>query len=466
MGYPHKTHPRETAVLSKYFGQPEARTLDGWRKNGGYKALEQALLMEPSQIVDIIKASGLRGRGGAGFPTGVKWSFMKPGDGKPHYLCCNADESEPGTFKDREIMRWTPHSLIEGCAIGAYAIGAEVAYVYIRGEFTEPIARMEAALAEAYAANILGRNAMGSGKRVDVYVHKGAGAYICGEETAMMESLEGKRGNPRIKPPFPAVSGVFGMPTTINNVETLAAVPHIISNGAEWYKAMCLSNPKSTGTKLFSVCGNIARPGNYEVVLGFPFRDFLHELCGGPLAGRTIKAVIPGGASVPIQTLEEAEATLMDYEGFVAQGTMLGSGGVIVFDDQQSMPRHIARLARFFAHESCGQCTQCREGTAWTTKILERIVAGQGTFEDLDTLLSLADNMTGKTICVLSDSCAAPVVSGLQKFRPEFEALITGKRSSRVSGGSARSPGALSRDSGGFKKVAGAGSVAGSGAGA
>ena len=440
MGYPHKSHPRETPILSKHFGETEARTLDGWKKRGGYRALEQALNMTPTAIVDVVKASGLRGRGGAGFPTGMKWSFMKPGDGKPHYLCCNADESEPGTFKDREIMRWTPHALVEGCAIGAFAIGAETAYIYIRGEFTEPIHWMEKAVAEAYAAGIIGPNAMGSGKRIDVHVHKGAGAYICGEETALMESLEGKRGNPRIKPPFPAVSGLFAKPTTINNVETLVAVPHILMNGAEWYKAMSQSNPKSTGSKLFSVCGNIARPGNYEVVLGFPFKDFLYDLCGGPQAGRKFKAVIPGGASVPIQTMEEAEATLMDYEGFVAQGTMLGSGGVIVFDDTQSIPRMIARLARFFAHESCGQCTQCREGTAWTTKILERIVAGQGTFEDLDTLLELADSMTGKTICVLSDSCAAPVVSGLQKFRHEFEALISGKRSSKVAGSAVRSP--------------------------
>jgi NADH-quinone oxidoreductase subunit F len=432
MGYPHRSHPRETAILTKHFGETEARSLDGWKKRGGYRALELALQMEPAGVVDIVKASGLRGRGGAGFPTGLKWSFMKPGDGKPHYLLCNADESEPGTFKDREIMRWTPHALIEGCAIGSHAIGAETCYVYIRGEFQEPIERMESALKEAYAAGILGRNAMGSGRTVNVYVHKGAGAYICGEETALMESLEGKRGNPRIKPPFPAVSGAFGQPTTINNVETLAAVPHILINGAEWYKAMCLSNPKSTGTKLFSVCGNIARPGNYEVVLGFPFKDFLYDLCGGPPTGRKFKAVIPGGASVPIQTMEEAEATLMDYEGFVAQGTMLGSGGVIVFDDTQNMPRQIARLTRFFAHESCGQCTQCREGTAWTTRILDRIVAGQGSFEDFDTLLAMAENMTGKTICVLSDSCAAPVVSGLQKFRHEFEALISGKRSSSV----------------------------------
>jgi NADH-quinone oxidoreductase subunit F len=435
MGYPHKSHPRETPVLSKHFGEPEARTLDGWKARGGYKALQQALAMEPNAIIDVVKASGLRGRGGAGFPTGLKWSFMKQGDGKPHYLCCNADESEPGTFKDREIMRWTPHALIEGCAIGAHAIGAETAYIYIRGEFTEPIRVMEQALAEARAAGIIGKNAMGSGKTVDVWVHKGAGAYICGEETALMNSLEGKRGNPRIKPPFPAVSGLFGMPTTINNVETLAAVPHIINNGAEWYKAMCLSNPKSTGSKLFSVCGNVAKPGNYEVVMGFPFKEFLYDLCGGPPPGRKFKAIIPGGSSVPVITMEEAEATLMDYEGFVAQGTMLGSGGVIIFDDAQSMPRQLARLARFYAHESCAQCTQCREGTAWMTKILERIVAGQGTFEDLDTIFDLSEQMTGKTICVLSDSCGAPVTSGITKFRGEFEALIKGRRSSTVAVG-------------------------------
>ncbi len=435
MGYPHKSHPRETPVLSKHFGDPEARTLDGWKARGGYKALQQALSMEPTAIVDIVKASGLRGRGGAGFPTGLKWSFMKLGDGKPHYLCCNADESEPGTFKDREIMRWTPHALIEGCAIGAYAIGAETAYIYVRGEFTEPIKRLEDALAEARAAGIIGNNAMGTGKKIDVWVHRGAGAYICGEETALMNSLEGKRGNPRIKPPFPAVAGLFGMPTTINNVETLTAVPHILNNGAEWYKAMCLSSPKSNGSKLFSVCGNVARPGNYEVVMGFDFKEFLYDLCGGPLPGRKFKALIPGGSSVPVITIEEAESVKMDYEGFMEVGTMLGSGGVIIFDDAQSMPRQLARLSRFYAHESCAQCTQCREGTAWMTKILERIVAGQGTYEDLDTIFELAENMTGKTICVLSDSCAAPVISGINKFRGEFEALIKGKRSSTVAVG-------------------------------
>src|SRR6476619_5074560 len=331
MGYPHQSHEREAVVLSKYFGDREAISLDGWKKRDGYKALRTALGMTPADIVNVVKDSGLRGRGGAGFPTGLKWSFMKPGDGKPHYLACNADESEPGTFKDREIMRWTPHALVEGCAIGASASGAEVAYVYIRGEYTEALDKMNAACKEAYAAGILGTNAMGTGKTIHVYVHKGAGAYICGEETALMNSLEGRRGNPRIKPPFPAVAGLFGQPTTINNVETLAAVPHILNNGAAWYKALCLSNPKSTGSKLFSVCGNVSRPGNYEVTMGFPFKDFLYDLCGGPLPGRKFKAVIPGGSSVPIQTMEEAEGTLMDYEGFVAKGTMLGSGGVIIF---------------------------------------------------------------------------------------------------------------------------------------
>ncbi len=428
MGYPHRTHARETPIISRYFGDPGARTLSGWRQRGGYDALDQALDTDPQAIQALVKESGLRGRGGAGFPTGLKWSFMKP-DGKTHYLCCNADESEPGTFKDREIMRWTPHGLVEGVALAAHAIYAETAYIYIRGEFTEPFARVSMAIEEAYAAGVLGADAMGSGKRVDVHVHRGAGAYICGEETALMNSLEGRRGNPRIKPPFPAVAGLFGMPTTINNVETLATVPYIVKNGAEWYKQFGRrDNPKSIGTKLFSVCGNISRPGNYEVALGFPFKDFLYDLCGGPIPGREIKAVIPGGSSVPILTREEAEGAFMDYEGFVAAGTMLGSGGVIVFDDRQDMVKQIARLARFYAHESCAQCSQCREGTAWTTRILERIRDGDGTVEDFDTLLSIADNMSGKTICVLSDSCATPVISGLAKFRPEFEAKIVATR--------------------------------------
>ncbi len=420
MGYPHKSHPKETVVLSQYFGDADARTFKGWTKRGGYEALAQALKMNPVAVTDVVKESGLRGRGGAGFPTGLKWSFMPKEKKKLHYLCVNADESEPGTFKDREIMRWTPHALLEGTAIAAHAIRAEVAYIYIRGEFTEPWTIMERALAEANAADVFGT--------IKIHLHRGAGAYICGEETALMNSIEGKRGNPRIKPPFPAAAGLFGLPTTINNVETLAAVPHILKRGAAWHKGLCLSNPKSTGTKLFSVCGHVQRPGNYEVTMGFPLKDLLYDMCGGPPAGRTLKACIPGGSSVPILTREETEATLLDYEGVVAQGSMLGSGGVIVFDDSADMVYQIMRLARFYAHESCAQCTQCREGTAWTTRILERILAGQGKPKDLDLLLDLSENMTGKTICVLSDSCAAPIVSGIKKFRGEFEAYLAGKR--------------------------------------
>ena len=420
MGYPHKPHPKETVVLSKHFGDAEARALKGWVKRGGYDAWKQAQAMTPLAITEEVKNSGLRGRGGAGFPTGLKWSFMPKEKKKPHYLCVNADESEPGTFKDREIMRWTPHQLLEGTAIAMRAIQAEVGYIYVRGEFTEPFAIMAQALDEAYKAGILGD--------LKIYLVRGAGAYICGEETALMNSIEGKRGNPRIKPPFPAAAGVFGMPTTINNVETLAAVPLILKNGAAWYKAMTLSNPKSTGTKLFSVCGNIQKPGNYEVTMGFPLKDLLYDMCGGVPKGRTLKACIPGGSSVPILNREETESCLLDYEGAVEKGTMLGSGGVIVFDDSADMVYQIMRLARFYAHESCAQCTQCREGTAWTTKILQRILGGQGKSTDLDLLLDLSENMTGKTICVLSDSCAAPVVSGIKKFRGEFEEYLAGRR--------------------------------------
>ena len=420
MGYPHKPHAKETVLLSKHFGEADARTYKGWVKRGGYEMLAQALTMEPVRVIDVVKESGLRGRGGAGFPTGLKWSFMPKEKKKPHYLCVNADESEPGTFKDREIMRWTPHALLEGAAIAAHAIQAEVVYIYIRGEFTEPWAVMEKALAEATAAGVFGA--------IKLHLHRGAGAYICGEETALMNSIEGKRGNPRIKPPFPAAAGVFGMPTTINNVETLAAVPLILKKGAAWYKGLSLASPKSTGTKLFSVCGHVQQPGNYEVTMGFPLKDLLYDLCGGIPPGRTLKACIPGGSSVPILNREETESCLLDYEGVVEKGSMLGSGGVIVFDDSTDMVYQIMRLARFYAHESCAQCTQCREGTAWTTKILERILSGQGKTADLDLLLDLAENMTGKTICVLSDSCAAPVVSGIKKFKQEFEDYIAGRR--------------------------------------
>ena len=434
MGYPHPIHPGETPVLSKHFGEAEARTFAGWTRRGGYDGLRKALAMSPEAIIEEIKASGLRGRGGAGFPTGLKWSFMPRGDGKPHYLVCNADESEPGTFKDREIMRWTPHGLLEGCALAAYAIGAERCYIYIRGEFTEPWTIMTKAVEEAYAERALGDDVFGTGKRIHVTLHRGAGAYICGEETAMMNSIEGRRGNPRIKPPFPAVAGLFGMPTTINNVETLAATPHIITHGAAWYKGLCLSNPKSTGTKLISVCGHVLRPGNYEVTMGTPMRALIYDMCGGMLPGRTLKAVIPGGSSVPIMTAEEADRCLLDYEGVVEQGSMLGSAGMIVMDDTTDMVYQIWRLARFYAHESCAQCTQCREGTAWTTRILERILAGKGDEKDFQLLLDLSEQMTGKTICVLSDSCAAPIVSGIQKFRGEFEAYMSGARQPALAG--------------------------------
>ena len=384
--------------------------------------------MTPEDIVEVVKASGLRGRGGAGFPTGMKWSFMPKEDGRPHYLCCNADESEPGTFKDREILRWTPHALIEGCAIGCLAIRAETCYIFVRGEYTEPATILEAAVAEAYAAGTLGANALGSGKRIDIVVHRGAGAYICGEETALMNAIEGRRGNPRVKPPFPAVAGLFGQPTTINNVETLSAVPHILVRGAEWYAGLSLSSPKSSGTKLISVCGHVQRPGTYEITLGLPMDRLIFEMAGGMRPGRTLKAVIPGGSSVPILTAEEIVGCPTDYEGIAAAGSLLGSGGMIVMDDTTDMVFQIMRLARFYAHESCAQCTNCREGTAWTARILERILRGEGTVSDLDLLLDIADNMTGRTICVLSDSCATPVISGIRKFRGEFEAYLSGAR--------------------------------------
>jgi NADH-quinone oxidoreductase subunit F len=420
MAYPYR-HPRETLVLAEHFGDPEARTLQGWEKRGGYKALRKALGSERKQIIDEVKASGLRGRGGAGFPTGVKWSFMPLQSGKQHYLLCNADESEPGTFKDRELMRWTPHALIEGCLIGAYAIQASHAYIYIRGEFFEAAQIMARAIEEAYASGYAGKDVMGSGVELDITLHLGAGAYICGEETGLMNSLEGRRGEPRIKPPFPAVSGAFGKPSTINNVETLCAVPHILNNGADWYRQW--GTEKSPGTKIFCVSGHVERPGNYEVPLGFNFKEFIFDVCGGVPGGRKIKAVIPGGSSVPILTGDEIDIP-MDYEGMAAAGTMLGCGSVIVMDSTTDVVKQVRRMVDFYAHESCGQCTPCREGTAWAAKILRRIESGWGTEDDLQTLLDISDNMTGKTICVLSDAAAAPIVSSVQKFREDYLALI------------------------------------------
>jgi NADH-quinone oxidoreductase subunit F len=426
MAYPYR-HERETRVISAHFGDPEARTLKGWRERGGYAALEKALGMDRDAVIEEVKQSGLRGRGGAGFPTGMKWSFMPKDDGKPHYLLINSDESEPGAFKDRELCRWTPHQLIEGALIAAYAIRAVHVYIYMRGEFFEPAQIVARAIEEAYEAGIAGKNILGSGVDIDVTLHLGAGAYICGEETALMNSLEGRRGQPRIKPPFPAAVGAFGMPTTINNVETVSTVPHIIKNGGAWYRQW--GTEKSPGTKLFNVSGHVVRRGNYELPLGFPLKDLIYDVCGGIRDGRKLKAVIPGGSSVPILSADEIDIA-MDYESVAAAGSMLGTASVIVMDDRTNIVKQVRRMVEFYAHESCGQCTPCREGTAWLAKILRRIENGQGTEADLDTLLEIGRNMSGTTICVLSDSAAAPVASSIRKFRDDYLALI--RRGTRV----------------------------------
>ncbi|HEX7090263.1 MAG TPA: NADH-quinone oxidoreductase subunit NuoF [Longimicrobiales bacterium] len=420
MAYPYR-HERETRILSEYFGDPAARTLAGWRERGGYRALEKALRMDRAAVIEEVKQSGLRGRGGAGFPTGVKWSFMPKDDGKPHYLLINADESEPGAFKDRELIRWTPHQLIEGALIGAYAIQAQHVYIYIRGEFFEPAQILARAIEEAYAAGFVGKNILGSGVDIDITLHCGAGAYICGEETGLMNSLEGRRGQPRVKPPFPAAVGAFGMPTTINNVETISTVPHILLNGAAWYRSF--GTEKSPGTKLFNVSGHVVRRGNFELPLGFNLKELIYDVCGGIRDGRSLKAVIPGGSSVPILSADEIDIP-MDYEGVAKAGSMLGTASVIVMDDRTCIVKQVRRMVEFYAHESCGQCTPCREGTAWLARILRRIERGEGREEDLDVLLDVGRNMTGTTICVLSDSAAVPVASSIKKFRDEYLAHI------------------------------------------
>jgi len=420
MAYPYR-HERETRILSEAFGDPRARTLAGWKERGGYQALEKALGMARDEVIEVVKQSGLRGRGGAGFPTGVKWSFMPKDDGKPHYLLINADESEPGAFKDRELIRWTPHQVIEGALIGAYAIRAQHVYIYIRGEFFEPAQILARAIEEAYAAGLAGKNILGSGVDIDITLHCGAGPYICGKETALMTPRGGRRAQPRIKPPFPAAVGAFGMPTTINNVETISSVPHIIKNGAEWYRSF--GTEKSPGTKLFNVSGHVVRRGNFELPLGFNLKELIYDVCGGIRDGRSLKAVIPGGSSVPILTADEIDIP-MDYEGVAKAGSMLGTASVIVMDDRTCIVKQVRRIVEFYAHESCGQCTPCREGTAWLAKILRRIERGEGREEDLDLLLDIGQNMTGTTICVLSDSAAAPVASSIRKFREEYLAHI------------------------------------------
>ncbi len=426
MAYPY-THEKEVRILSKYFGEPEARTLEGWKARGGYKSLAKALEMGPDQVTEVVKEAGLRGRGGAGFPAGVKWSFMPKEPTKPHYLLCNADESEPGTFKDRELLRWTPHQVIEGVLIAAYAIRSEHAYIYCRGEFFETTQILARAVEEAYEAGLAGEDVMGSGVTIDVTVHVGGGAYICGEETGLMNSLEGRRGQPRVKPPFPAQAGYRGMPSTVNNVETLASVPFIVDNGAEAYREY--GTEESPGTKLFCVSGHVQKPGNFELPLGFPMMELLDEVCGGMHEGRTLKGVIPGGSSVPILNAQECQDCELSYEGVAKAGSQLGCASVIVMDDSTDMVKQVRRMVGFYAHESCGQCTPCREGSSWVEKILRRIEDGRGTEDDLDTLMEVTTQMTGTTICVLSDSVAAPVQSSIEKFREEYLTRIrTGEK--------------------------------------
>lgn len=416
----------ETKLLTEHYDKDEFRGLEGYKKHGGYQTLAKALKMTAAQIIDEVKASGLRGRGGAGFSTGTKWSFL-PKNNEPRYLLCNADEGEPGTFKDRLMMERAPHQLIEGMIISAFAINSAKSYIYVRGEYKQPIRILEKALREAYDAGFLGKNIFGSGFNHDMDVYSGAGAYICGEETGMISSLEGLKGQPKLKPPFPAIQGYLRKPTIVNNVETLAAVIPIIKDGAAAYRKF--GTEKSAGTKLFSLSGNVNKPGNYEVPLGYPLKDLIEKLGGGIRGGKKLKAVIPGGSSAPILTAEEAMKANLDYECLAQMGTMLGSGAVIVLDDSQCMVDCLANLTHFYHHESCGQCTPCREGTGWLDKIVHSILSGRGRLQDIDLLLKVADNMKGRTICALSDAAALPVISFVTKFRDEFEYYVREGRS-------------------------------------
>lgn len=404
---------------------PEPWTLENYLKLGGYEAWKKILAdrIPKQSIIEEIKASGLRGRGGAGFPAGIKWSFMSREPRGQHYIVCNSDESEPGTCKDRDILRFNPHALIEGMAIAGYAIGATVGYNYLRGEFMdEPYERFEAALKEAYAEGLLGKNILALGVDFDLHTHLGAGAYICGEETALLESLEGKKGLPRFKPPFPATYGLYGRPTTINNTETLASVPGIIRKSSKWFAELG-KPPNNGGTKIFSVSGHVERPGNFEVPLGIPFVRLL-DLAGGIWQGRKLKAVIPGGSSVPVLPGEIMMELTMDYDSIAKAGSMLGSGAVIVMDETTCMVKVLRRIARFYYSESCGQCTPCREGTGWLYRMLTRITEGQGAPEDVAKLDSVASKIEGRTICALGDAAAMPVRSFIKHFRHEFEYYI------------------------------------------
>jgi NADH-quinone oxidoreductase subunit F len=416
----------ESKLLSEHYHLDDFRTLKGYQAKGGYEVLKKALKMQPQAIIDEVKASGLRGRGGAGFPTGTKWGFL-PKNNEPRYLLCNADEGEPGTFKDRLMMERGPHQLIEGMIISGFAINSKKGYIYVRGEYHYPISVLEKALKEAYDGGFLGKNILGSGFDFDLDVYSGAGAYICGEETGMISSLEGLKGQPKLKPPFPAVQGYLRKPTIVNNVETLAAVVPIIKDGAAAYRKF--GTEKSAGTKLFSLSGNVVRPGNYEVPLAYPMKDLIYGLGGGMKPGRKLKAVIPGGSSAPVLTAEEAEKVVLDYESIAAAGSMLGSGAVIVIDDSQCMVDMLGVLTHFYHHESCGQCTPCREGTGWLNKIVHSILEGRGRLQDIELLIKVADNMKGRTICALSDAAALPVLSFVTKFRDEFEFFVREGRS-------------------------------------
>ncbi|MFA6259931.1 MAG: NADH-quinone oxidoreductase subunit NuoF [Bacteroidia bacterium] len=422
-------------LLLEHINKPGIQLYEGYRANGGYASVEKALKqMTPEAVVDEVKKSGLRGRGGAGFPTGMKWSFLAKPEGVARYLVCNADESEPGTFKDRYLMEFIPHLLIEGMITSSYALGANTSYIYIRGEYFYLVRILEKAIAEAYANGWLGKNILGTGFSHDLYVHPGAGAYICGEETALLESLEGKRGNPRIKPPFPAIKGLYDCPTVVNNVETIASVVPIVNEGGDAYAKIGIG--RSTGTKLISASGHINKPGVYEIEMGLPVEEFIFsdQYCGGILNGKKLKAVVAGGSSVPILPADlilktaNGEPRLMTYEsladGGFASGTMLGSGGFIVMDESTSIVKNLFTFARFYHHESCGQCSPCREGTAWMEKILHRLIDGEGTLEDIDLLWDIQSKIEGNTICPLGDAAAWPVASAIRHFRSEFEEYV------------------------------------------
>jgi NADH-quinone oxidoreductase subunit F len=410
-------------VLTANIHKPNSASIETYLEGGGYKAARKALSMKPEEIIQVVKDSELRGRGGAGFPTGNKWGFVPKNAPKPTWLLCNADESEPGTFKDRVIIEQDPHLLIEGMIISAFAIGSNpMSYIYIRGEFYFGATVLDKALEEARQKGYLGKNIFGSGFDFDITVHRGAGAYICGEETGLIESVEGHRGQPRVKPPFPAVIGVFGGPTVVQNVETLACVPLIISNGAEWFKGF--GTPRNTGPKLYCVSGNVKKPGVYEFPMGVNLKELIYEHCGGITGDRKLKAVIPGGASAPMLLPDEIDLPL-NFDAVMKAGSMLGSAGIIVLDESVCIVDAVWRLAKFFAHESCGQCTPCREGTNWMESILDRLERGQGRQQDADLLLDMADNIGGKSLCALGDAAIGPVISSVKKFRDEYLHHVT-----------------------------------------